>query len=162
MDGAPEELAGPSVVSLLLPPVSFNGTLPSLLLAWSLLSSGECRPFSVLLLGAGTGGCGASLLSPIGVLLAEDVVGDVGGNGAGRIGLLPFESDVDDGDGDIPILLLLLMVLLLLALAFSEATEPLNDRSNRRLALPSEVILRLSTLLLLALLPVLSLGSLLM
>lgn len=41
-------------------------------------------------------------------------------------------------------LLLLLMVLLLLALAFSETMEPLNDRSNRRLALPSEVILRLS------------------
>lgn len=88
-----------------------------------------------------------------------------GGNGAGRIGLPAFESDVDDGDGDKPFLLLLLFVVLAVVV-FREATEPLNDRSNRTVALFSEVILKLSRLLLLALLllPValLSLGSLLM
>lgn len=164
----PGVVEGPSEVSLLLPPVSFRSELLSLLLlltlSLALFSSGECRPFSSELLerGAGTGGCGASRLPLVGVLVAD------GGNGAGRIGLLPFESDVADGDGDRPFLLLLFAVLL--AVVFREATEPLNDRSNWALALLSEVILRLSELLLLAVLlpppPVvlllLSLGSLLM
>lgn len=58
----------------------------------------------MVLLGAGTGGCGASRLPVIGVLLVDEAAEEAGGNGAGRIGLLPFESDVDDGDGDRPIL----------------------------------------------------------
>lgn len=164
----PGEFGGPSVVSLLLPPVSFNSALVSslslvllllLTLSPALLSSGEWRPFSREVLGAGTGGCCASRLPLVGVLLAD------GGNGAGRIGLPAFESDVDDGDGDKPFLLLLLFVVLAVVV-FREATEPLKDRSNRTVALFSEVILKLSRLLLLALLllPValLSLGSLLM
>lgn len=163
----PGELNGPSVVSLLLPPVSFNSVLLSLALllltrSMALLSSGECRPFSSELLGAGTGGCGARRRPLVGVSLADAGDDADGGNGAGRIGRLPLESDVDDGDGDRSTLLLLFAVLL--AVVFREVTEPLNDRSNRTLALLSEVILRLSRLLLLALAlaPVLSLGSLLM
>lgn len=93
--------------SLLLPPVSFNSALVSslslvllllLTLSPALLSSGEWRPFSREVLGAGTGGCWANRLPLVGVLLAD------GGNGAGRIGLPAFESDVDDGDGDKPFL----------------------------------------------------------
>lgn len=123
----PGELKGPSVVSLLLPPVSFNSELLSLALllltlSTALLSSGECRPLSSEVLGAGTGGCGARRRPLVGVSLVDV---DVGGNGAGRIGLLPLESDVDDGDGDRSTLLLLFVVLL--AVVFREVMEPLND-----------------------------------